>query len=90
MKSVITIILVALAIHTLLVMYDNNKLSNQYKNYLLDLGINAANKMSFDELQASYVYLNNYNKTPLTKEDNPVLYNKIQAINSKYSLFNLA
>jgi hypothetical protein len=93
MKSFSQIIIIGICFHVLIIMYQRKQKINEYSGYLMDLGLpkNIVNKMSFKELQDSYVYLIEYSskKIKLTQENNEYLYNSIKKIQSKYKIFNL-
>lgn len=89
-KELIQIILIGVSIHLFIVLYDRNKKMKEYSGYLKDVGLpeNIVNRMTFKELQDSFIYLSEY-KNNLTPETNSYLYNSIKQIQNKYKIFNL-
>lgn len=96
MKRTIIIVLIALGAYIAIFYFLRNMKRKEYLDYLHKLGFGVADKMNISELADSYNYLYNYarkyasNAALYVMKNDPALYERLQAIVSKYgALFNL-
>lgn len=93
-RIIIYVVLAAIAYY---VIYKYVIEKGTYLKYLKgELGMNIADRMSYDEVKTSYIYLHDYarrygaNAATMLQASNPALYAKAKIIADKYKLFNLA